>query len=196
MDPPAVAGSSRQSSSSSSEIVQIDVETETAAVVDAEAVECAVDPAAVVGVAPPLTEEEIRSDAWAFLKDFFVLVEKRPDNFKTYQCILCKPKVKHIKAHASTMSHLKLHVSRAHGNSLKNFEDTVNQHSRRGKRPSGDDSKLTSTKKQSQQSIAAWASGAGSGALQSGVDRRIVDFFVGNMLALQVRYYFFALLIK
>jgi hypothetical protein len=68
MDPPAVAGSSRQSSSSSSEIVQIDVETETAAVVDAEAVECAVDPAAVVGVAPPLTEEEIRSDAWAFLK--------------------------------------------------------------------------------------------------------------------------------
>ncbi len=95
--------------------------------------------------------------------------------------------MKHIKAHVSTLSHLKLHVSRAHGNSLKNFEDTVSQHSRRGKRPSGDDSKLTSTKKQSQQSsIAAWASGAGSGALQSGVDRRIVDYFVGNMLALQV----------
>ncbi len=63
MDPPVVAGSFRQSSSSSREIVQIDVETETAAVVDAEAVECAVDPAAVVGVAPPLTKGEIRSDA-------------------------------------------------------------------------------------------------------------------------------------
>jgi hypothetical protein len=150
MDPPVVAGPSRRSSSSSREI---DVETEAAAVVDVEAVECAVDPAAVVGVAPPLTEEEIRSDAWAFLKDFFVLVEKRRDNFKTYQCILCKPKVKNIKAHASTLSHLKLHVSRAHGNSLKNFEDTVSQHSRRGKRPSGDDSKLTATKKQSQQSV-------------------------------------------
>jgi hypothetical protein len=149
MDPPVVAGSSRQSTSSSREIVQIDIETETAAVVDAEEGECAVDPAAVVGVAPPLTGEEIRSDAWAFPKDFFVLVEKRPDNFKTYQCILCKPKVKHIKAHASTLSHLKLHVSRAHGNILKNFEDTVSQHSRRGKRPSGDDSKLTSTKKPS-----------------------------------------------
>jgi len=184
MEPPSVPGPSR-SSSSSSDVMNVvpamETETEAATNVALEQGGPVDEPAAPF---VPLSEEEISGDAWAFLKDFFVLVEKRPDNFKTYQCVLCKPKVKSIKAHASTLSHLRLHVSRQHGTSLQKFEAAINQHSRRGKRPSGDDSKSPASKRQS--SIATWASGAGSGALQSGVDRRIVDYFVGNMLALQV----------
>ena len=116
-----------------------------------------------------------------------MIVERFPpldNDKKSYQCVLCKPKIKNIKAHASTLLHLKLHVSRQHGGSLKNFEAIVNQHSRLSKRPSGEDSKTPAGKRQT--TIAAWASGAGSEALESGVDKRIVDFFVGNMLAFQV----------
>jgi hypothetical protein len=134
----------------------------------------------------PLTEAELREDPWYYLKDFFTLVEKRSGDFKTYQCVLCQPKVTKIKAHASTTSHLKSHVTRQHPGSLGTFETALSQGSRRGKRPSGEPPESPAGKRGGQMSIAAWASGAGSGALQSGVDKRIVDYFVANMLSLQV----------
>jgi hypothetical protein len=68
------------------------------------------------------------------------------------------------------------------------FENTISKGSRCGKQPSGHFSAPNSSKEPHQQSIVAWASGSGSGALQSGVKKRIVDYFFANMLPLQVPY--------
>jgi len=134
------------------------------------------------------TEAEILADPWHYLKDYFALTSICGDRKKMYQCVLCLPVKKLIKAHASTTSHLKNHITRQHGGSLADFEDTISKGCRRGKRPSGDSNAPNSAKKPQQQSIAAWASGSGYGARQSGVEKRIVDYFVANMLPLQVPY--------
>jgi hypothetical protein len=131
------------------------------------------------------TKEEILQDTWAYLKNFFVWVEKRPDKFKTYKCILCLPKETRIKAHPSTLSHLRSHVTRQHGDHVQDFEAATRQRPRGGKRPGN--SLVATAAKKGQPLIAGWAVGTGSGALQTGVNKRIVELFVSQMLSLQVK---------
>jgi hypothetical protein len=91
-----------------------------------------------------------------------------------------------LKAHSSSLANLRQHVTKIHGSSLVAFEAAVSKGSRR-KRPSGGGSVPSAGgKRGGQTSIAAWSSGAGYAALQSGVDTRIVDFFVENMVSLKV----------
>lgn len=139
--------------------------------------------AAVVFPAP--TREELLKDPWAYLQNFFVWVEKRDEKFKTYKCVLCLPKEVRVKAHVSTLSHLRSHVTRKHENHLQDFDAATKQRRRGEKRPGG--SLVEAAAKKGQPLIAGWASGAGSGALQTGVNKRIADLFVAQMLSLQVK---------
>jgi hypothetical protein len=133
----------------------------------------------VVEVEPDLPGEQLGNDPWPYLKNFFGFRGREGENVR-YECCLCSPKHVVIRAHASSLANLRSHVKRMHPDKLKEFEDAVA--ARRLKRPSGDSE--TSLRKK-QMTISSWAA-SGSGVRQSGVDRRVVDFFVANMLPLQV----------
>jgi hypothetical protein len=198
MDRPAIPGSSQHADVTSEAMSDLSTSAESAPLAMESDSDSATEPApgTVMEDDPEIeaatameaaTVADVLADPWSHLKDFYLLVSKSGDSkCKTYQCLLCQPVKKLIKAHSSTTSHLKLHISRQHKERLADFEVVLSLGSRRGKRPSGDVPHLAK-KHSTQTNIAAWASGSGSGALQSGVDTRIVDFFVANMLSLQVQ---------
>jgi hypothetical protein len=124
------------------------------------------------------------SDPWPYLKAFFVFVERKEESV-IHRCVLCVPKINNIRAHISTLSNLRVHMKKKHPEKLTDFEAAVV--GGRQKRPSGETwrSGEGGPPAKKQMSLAGWP-GSGAAVRQAGVDRRIVDFFVGNMLSLQV----------
>ena len=181
MEEPAATGSSSVSSEkTNSEPSQLSVLVD-----DGNIVENSLGASDSTAQFPAPTKEEVFGDTWAYLKNFYVWVEKRPDDSKTYKCLLCQPKEVRIRSYPSTLHHLRSHVKRHHGDRLQDFEVAARQGRHRGgKRPGGS---MEAAAKRGQPLISGWATGAGSGALQSGVNKRIVDLFVGQMLSLQVK---------
>jgi hypothetical protein len=115
---------------------------------------------------------------------FFVWEEKRTDKFKTFKCLLCLPRdVFRIKSHSTALSHLRSHITRKHESHVQDFDAALPRSG--AVEGSAPDSLRQLPKRGSLPLIEAFASG--SGALQTGVNKRIVDLFVSQMLALQVR---------
>ena len=163
------------------------------------------EPPAVVGVADPLvvvedaddeaeegdvsvTESEDNStNPWPYLIDFFLFVSRKGDNV-TAQCCLCRPKSTVLKAHVTSLSNLRAHMTRKHGEQLMEFDKIVKTSRQSRKRQSEtptSPSPFSPVQKKQQLLISSWGQ-TGSVVAQKAVDRKIVAFFVDNMLPFQV----------
>lgn len=138
-------------------------------------------------------DRQSHNNPWPFLDEFFTF-KSREDDKLLFSCKLCLPKDVQIKAHLSSRSNLKQHISRTHSSKISKFEETCNENIR-GKTKrfysgSSNESVFSppDAKKTRQltidQSFACLAKG--SGASQSAVDQGIVDLFIENMLPFHV----------
>lgn len=146
----------------------------------------------------PESQQELFENPWPFLKDFFSIKSREGEKL-FYNCELCKPKTVSIKAHTSTLNNLKQHVKTIHLPMFTQFMEKIKAGSSRGKRPvcstssitlvSPGSSELSAPKKVRQKLTIGESFGiaaTGSGIPQPIVDKRIVEFFVGNMLPLHI----------
>lgn len=132
---------------------------------------------------------------WPHLKDYFVFTarDKWNDKILYFRCVMCQPKQITIKGQAASLYNLKSHVKRKHPALAIQFEERTRAGSSRGKhRQSSGGSAINQSSQPCVREAHQPSTGetsvqtAGTGVLQSVVDRRVVDLFVDNMLPLHV----------
>lgn len=149
-----------------------------------------------VGEAECAQVETLESqNPWPHLKDYFVFMarDKWNANILYFRCVMCQPQQITIKGQAASLYNLKSHVKRKHPALAIQFEERTRAGSSRGKhRQSSGGSVINQLSQPCVREAHQPSTGetfvqtAGTGVLQSVVDRRVIDLFVDNMLPLHV----------
>ena len=136
------------------------------------------------------TQEDLDTDGWAYLRDYFVMTE-RPDTNKkvTYKCILCLPANIQVKASKTTYSALKSHINHHHLPREAEFKALIDSKPNHNKRKRDSDG-IVSSPSSRQKSIAdyrgvCWGK-PGNPVSNKQMDDDIVDYFVEDMVPLSV----------
>ena len=136
------------------------------------------------------TQEDLDTDNWAYLRDYFVMTA-RPDTDKkvTYKCILCLPANIQVKASKTTYSALKSHINHHHLPREAEFKALIDSKPNHNKRKRDSDG-IVSSPSSRQKSIAdyrglRWGR-PGQPVSNKEMDDDIVDYFVGCMVPLVV----------
>jgi len=136
------------------------------------------------------TQEDLDTDAWAYLRDYFVMTA-RPDGKLnvTYKCILCLPANIQVKASKTTYSALKSHIKNRHPPRHAEFLALIDSKPNHNKRKRDSDG-IVSSPSSRQKSIAdyrgvCWGK-PGNPVSNKQMDDDIVDYFVEDMVPLSV----------
>jgi hypothetical protein len=137
------------------------------------------------------TEDDLESDNWKYLKDFFVMSQTPVGTYRNcaYQCKLCIPRFKEVKASKTTYDALKNHISNHHKPKENEFLALIGKgvnHNKRRKDSEG----IVSSPAVQQKTIKdyqgmLWGK-PGQLVSNKQMDDDIVDLFVDNMLPLMV----------
>jgi hypothetical protein len=136
------------------------------------------------------TQEDLDTDAWAYLRDYFVMTA-RPDGKLnvTYKCILCLPANIQVKASKTTYSALKSHIKNRHPPRHAEFLALIDSKPNHNKRKRDSDG-IVSSPSSRQKSIAdyrgvCWGK-PGQPVSNKQMNDAIVDYFVVGMVPLVV----------
>ena len=137
------------------------------------------------------TEEDLESDNWNYLKEYFVMSQKPVGKYRNcaYQCKLCIPKFKEVKASKTTYDALKNHITKQHKHKEQEFLALISKGVNHNKRKRDSEGSVSSPAAQ-QKLIrdyrgTVWGK-PGQPVSTKQMNDDLVDLFVDGMLPLMV----------